>query len=273
MTCTCGKRGEVSDGNALAVDLGQYLAPAEYQSTMADFLHLVEVGGNQKHSTTGFLGYAQIAVDFRFGSDIHPNRRLLENKQASIGFHPPRDYHFLLIAAAQGRNRAGGVRGPHGEFRQRHSARTKFLAVPDRTKRRDSPGSRVHIQVLQNRKVVSEAFLRPAAGDEADTIFYGIRGIGNFEFTSLNDDSPGVHRQSPIDRPTNSVVSSAAQTHEGKGLARIDLQRYGADQSTSALLGTTKPRSVNGKSWIGVKEVDLVRDAAKSLDAEASPSG
>jgi hypothetical protein len=33
------------------------------------------------------------------------------------------------------------------------------------------------------------------------------------------------------------------------------------------------PRSVNGKSWIGVKEVDLVRDAAKSLDAEASPSG
>ena len=34
-----------------------------------------------------------------------------------------------------------------------------------------------------------------------------------------------------------------------------------------------KPRSVNGKSWIGVKEVDLVRDAAKSLDAEASPSG
>ena len=36
---------------------------------------------------------------------------------------------------------------------------------------------------------------------------------------------------------------------------------------------TYEPRSVNGKSWIGVKEVDLVRDAAKSLDAEASPSG
>jgi hypothetical protein len=34
-----------------------------------------------------------------------------------------------------------------------------------------------------------------------------------------------------------------------------------------------KPRSVNGKSWIGVKEADLVRDATKSLDAEPSPSG
>ena len=34
-----------------------------------------------------------------------------------------------------------------------------------------------------------------------------------------------------------------------------------------------KPRSVNRKSWIGVKEADLVRDAAKSLDAEPSPSG
>jgi hypothetical protein len=34
-----------------------------------------------------------------------------------------------------------------------------------------------------------------------------------------------------------------------------------------------KPRSVNGKSWIEAKEADLVRDAAKSLDAEPSPSG
>ena len=34
-----------------------------------------------------------------------------------------------------------------------------------------------------------------------------------------------------------------------------------------------KPRSVNGKSWIEVKEADLVRDAAKSLDAERSPGG
>jgi DNA-binding LacI/PurR family transcriptional regulator len=32
-------------------------------------------------------------------------------------------------------------------------------------------------------------------------------------------------------------------------------------------------RSVNGKSWIEAKEADLVRDAAKSLDAERSPSG
>ena len=33
------------------------------------------------------------------------------------------------------------------------------------------------------------------------------------------------------------------------------------------------PRSVIGKSWIEAKEADLVRDAAKSLDAEASPGG
>jgi hypothetical protein len=38
-------------------------------------------------------------------------------------------------------------------------------------------------------------------------------------------------------------------------------------------LRSIKPRSVNGKSWIEAKEADLVRDAAKSLDAEPSPSG
>ena len=44
-------------------------------------------------------------------------------------------------------------------------------------------------------------------------------------------------------------------------------------QHHAAIRGVLNPRSVNGKSWIGVKEVDLVRDAAKSLDAKASPSG
>src|SRR6202030_1858870 len=94
-----------------------------------------------------------------------------------------------------------------------------------------------------------EAFLRPAAGDEADAFFYGISGIGNFEFASLNEDFPGVHRQSSINRPTDSVVSSAAQTHEGKGLARVDLKRYRADQSTSALLWYHQ--MFHGKQWSG----------------------
>jgi hypothetical protein len=46
-----------------------------------------------------------------------------------------------------------------------------------------------------------------------------------------------------------------------------------ADLSRSETYGIGKPRSVNGKSWIEAKEADLVRDAAKSLDAEPSPSG
>jgi|HubBroStandDraft_3_1064219.scaffolds.fasta_scaffold842029_1 hypothetical protein len=67
---------------------------------------------------------------------------------------------------------------------------------------------------------------------------------------------------------------SAYRVHPG-----LPHKRYGQAvgrwnlAAMDTVAGNTSPRSVNGKSWIGVKEVDLVRDAAKSLDAEASPGG
>jgi hypothetical protein len=53
----------------------------------------------------------------------------------------------------------------------------------------------------------------------------------------------------------------------------VAIMAHSTLQDNLRSLRLTYPRSVNGKSWIEAKEADLVRDAAKSLDAEPSPSG
>src|ERR1700722_18750620 len=100
MTSACSKRGQVSNGDPLAIELSDQLAATKNESAMADFLHLGKIGGDQKDCTTELVRNPQIAIDFCFGTDIHANGRLFENQQASVRFHPSRDNHFLLIAAA-----------------------------------------------------------------------------------------------------------------------------------------------------------------------------
>src|SRR5271165_995225 len=112
---------------------------------MAYFLHFLEVGGDEEHGAAAFVGDPQIAIDLRFGANVHPDRWLLEDEKAHIGFHPPRDNHLLLIAAAQRGDGSRRVGRPDGEPRQRLAASRQFSTARDRVEWPNTPSQWIHV--------------------------------------------------------------------------------------------------------------------------------
>ncbi len=185
-------------------------------------------------------------VDVRFRPDVDAYRRLLEDQQSRMGFHPARDHDLLLIAAGQSGRGLFDIRRLDGKAPCGRIGVIQFFRPGDPFEHALPARRRIQVDVLPHSQIRRDALLGAAARHEADPQRHRFRGTLRGDRLAVEQHAARRGRGLAENRPPDRVMTGAAQADQAEDFALGDRERDRPHMLRLKSLNGKPRRSVGG---------------------------